>query len=178
MGTESETIDQPQLLNSKFPELNNIKIRKVSAGFDHTLIVTEDNKVYALGKGDSGQLGMGAKITLVTKPTLISSLVTQHIDIKDACCGGHHSLILSGSAYSSLIGSHNKNWWFISFSRWKCVFIWMEPIRRTWSVYFYSWIKMDRILFVIIFLISFLSRTWDSSKKEVHSNLNSLLSWQ
>jgi alpha-tubulin suppressor-like RCC1 family protein len=109
MGTESETIEQPQLLNTKFPELNNIKIRRVCAGFDHTLFVTEDNKVYALGRGDSGQLGMGAKVTLATKPTLISSLVTQHIDIKDACCGGHHSLILSGSVYLSLTENHDKN---------------------------------------------------------------------
>jgi alpha-tubulin suppressor-like RCC1 family protein len=97
MGSESDTIEQPELLNSKYSELNNIKIRSVSAGFDHTLIVSEDNKVYGLGKSESGQLGMGTKVTRVDKPTLISSLINHHIEVKEACCGGHHSLILSST---------------------------------------------------------------------------------
>jgi hypothetical protein len=102
MGTESEVVDQPELLNAKYPELNDIKIRMISAGFDHTLIVSEDNKVYALGRGNAGQLGMGKKVTHVTKPTLIASLVNHHIEIKEGCCGGHHSLLLShdGNVYS------------------------------------------------------------------------------
>lgn len=46
------------------------KIIAVSAGEDHTAFITEQGQLYAMGRNDYRQLGLG-DITFVTKPTLV-----------------------------------------------------------------------------------------------------------
>lgn len=52
-------IDSNEPLKIDYFSENNIRIRDISCGSHHTLVLTEDNKVYSWGKGSEGQLGHG-----------------------------------------------------------------------------------------------------------------------
>lgn len=50
------------------------KLKQISCGSSHTLVLTGDNEIYAFGGNDCGQLGTKAtedEVKLVNKPTLI-----------------------------------------------------------------------------------------------------------
>jgi alpha-tubulin suppressor-like RCC1 family protein len=53
------------------PTLNNVI--KIAAGHEHSLFLTADEKVYACGQNDQGQLGLG-HTNNVNIPTLVIDL--------------------------------------------------------------------------------------------------------
>jgi alpha-tubulin suppressor-like RCC1 family protein len=57
---------------TKIPNLQNIV--EVSVGFNHSLALTNDGRVYAFGKNDKGQLGINSKEDNIFEPTLIPGL--------------------------------------------------------------------------------------------------------
>ena len=63
-----------------------------SAGGQHSLILTESNKVYAFGNNNFGQLGLGIKDKVVSRPDIISSLRTSGVCA--IACGYSHSVAL------------------------------------------------------------------------------------
>ena len=74
-------------------------IKKIACGENHTMYLTTDGKVYACGKNDNGQLGIG-NTTDCYYPTEIISL--NSLIINDISCGWSHSLFLTntGRVYS------------------------------------------------------------------------------
>ncbi|KAL0478928.1 hypothetical protein AKO1_007824 [Acrasis kona] len=68
----------------------NGKVKKVSAGFDHTLILTTDGNIFACGSNSDGQLGLSAM-----EGTPWIQQVYLDFKIKDICCGGQHSIIVT-----------------------------------------------------------------------------------
>ena len=74
------------------------KINKISVGEMHCLLLTENGNVYSLGRGTSGELGLGSLITWQEVPTLIKigKIIT------DISAGSHYSIFVSsdGSVYT------------------------------------------------------------------------------
>ena len=79
-------------LNKKFGG-DNFKIKKVSSGKEHVLILTEPyGLVYSFGIGTRGQLGNGS-IESCYEPVLIDSFSR----VQDIECGGWHSTLIDES---------------------------------------------------------------------------------
>lgn len=78
----------------RFAPLDDIRVRAVASGCNaaHSIIITEDYKVYTLGRNEKGQLGTGDLETR-TQPYLLESL--KEINIVNASCGRNHTLLLS-----------------------------------------------------------------------------------
>ncbi|UPQ97120.1 chromosome condensation regulation protein [Chloropicon primus] len=74
--------------------LGNDIIIQVTSGEKHTLILTETNKVYAVGNGRYGQLGIGKSINFTSKPVPITTLPESHLVVK-VVAGGDHSLFIT-----------------------------------------------------------------------------------
>src|SRR5205814_1627054 len=82
------TIDQstPQLITA----LENIRIKKISCGGQHSILLNEDGMVYSFGYNYSGQLGLGNTIDQST-PQLIKT----NIRVIKISCVNYHSILLS-----------------------------------------------------------------------------------
>ena len=65
---------------------------KVSAGFEHTVVVSYTGKVYVFGRNTNGQLGIGPDTTSVATPTLLSSLSSNVVNA--IACGKYHTLVM------------------------------------------------------------------------------------
>jgi len=85
----------------RFGPLDSIKVRVVASGCNaaHSMIITEDFKVYALGRNEKGQLGTGDLETRST-PYLVESLKVHNV--VNASCGRNHTLLLTdrGTVYA------------------------------------------------------------------------------
>ncbi|KAF6027961.1 RCCD1 [Bugula neritina] len=79
--------------------LSNMKVRRVSCGKEHVVILTTLGHVYTFGGGSRGQLGHG-DLESLTEPRLVEAL--SGVFIVDAVAGGWHTLVLSdtGDVYS------------------------------------------------------------------------------
>ena len=87
--------NSPQLIS----DISNLTIGSVSAGYRHTLFLTDDGKVYSCGLNDDGQLGLGNDISYNT-PQLISDI--SNLTITAVSASADHSLFLThdGRVYS------------------------------------------------------------------------------
>lgn len=87
----------------------NISIRLLACGDAHTVFVTYNNYVYAMGANDNGQLGIDDPVRFKNSPVLIESIPAEGSDVHQIACGGNHSFLVCGSAgevYSWGEGSH------------------------------------------------------------------------
>ena len=104
---------------------NNLKIKKVSCGGYHTLVITDIDELYSFGKNIYGQCGYG-QLDNISTPKKIYFNENQNLKyennknviIIDIKCGGEHSLFLSsnknvyacGHGYLGQLGlGNNKN---------------------------------------------------------------------
>ncbi|CAF3463413.1 unnamed protein product [Rotaria socialis] len=80
------------------PSLDGYKWKKFAGGLHHTIGLTVDGKVYAMGRCHEGQLGIEGLTTHLDKPTLIPN-IPKAVDI---ACGNHVSFIIDekGKVYS------------------------------------------------------------------------------
>jgi E3 ubiquitin-protein ligase HERC4 len=69
-------------------------IIQVSCGYFSILMLTEDGRVYVMGKNSYGQLGLGSKLPS-NVPTYLQSL--QGIPIMQVAAGAYHSVVLTVS---------------------------------------------------------------------------------
>lgn len=90
-------------LLSKF---NNVK--SISGGQHHTIVLTNDNKVHAIGRKDYGRLGLGEVADHVAELTLIGSLSKQ--DITKVSCGESNSFAITkdGKVYVWGMGTSSQ----------------------------------------------------------------------
>lgn len=81
------------------------KLIRLSAGYHHSLAVTDTGRLYAWGTGDAGQLGLGLQKKRTNFPILIASVA--HARFVAISASEHHSVALTeeGHVYS---WGHNR----------------------------------------------------------------------
>ena len=104
---------------------NNLKIKKVSCGGYHTIVISDTDELFSFGKGIYGQCGYGQQENISTPKKVyfnenqnLKYENDKNIKISDIKCGGEHSLFLSsnnnlyvcGHGYLGQLGlGNNKN---------------------------------------------------------------------
>ncbi|KAG5680923.1 hypothetical protein PVAND_010399 [Polypedilum vanderplanki] len=99
-----------------FPVLTKIKdAKKIAGGQHHTIVLTNDNQVYSIGRKEYGRLGLGDVQDDVAELTHITALKDKKI--VDISCGAENTLALSedgklyvfGSGTSSTLGTGSED---------------------------------------------------------------------
>ncbi len=103
---EDICISTPTLI----PTLNNII--QVSIGFSHCLFLTENGKVYSVGKNIYGQLGLGYSCHSVS----IHNLIHELNDIVSISAGLDYSLALDIKGNVYIFGRTLHNWNFVNLN--------------------------------------------------------------
>ncbi|ETV99813.1 hypothetical protein H310_07854 [Aphanomyces invadans] len=95
-----------KVLVTSFP--SSICVTSLSCGWKHSLIATQDGRVFAWGKGRHGELAMGPTATEAMVPTRIESLAPQ--TIHRVFCGWQHSVFLTalGDVWTSGSNKHGQ----------------------------------------------------------------------
>ena len=83
-----------------------LKVKAVSCGESHTVIITVDNNLYSFGNNASGQLGLG-NTDNKNVPTLVTT-IPDSLKVKAVSCGDNHTVIITedGNLYS--FGLNNR----------------------------------------------------------------------
>ncbi|XP_060578090.1 protein RCC2-like [Ruditapes philippinarum] len=78
----------------RIADFSDVKIRTIVSGCcsTHSFLIDTEGKVYAFGRNEKGQLGVG-NLNRVDKPTIVDCL--SGYNIVDAACGRNHSLFLT-----------------------------------------------------------------------------------
>ena len=88
LGDNSKT-DKDNPIQIKFAN----KIVKIAVGYEHTLALDETGKVWAWGKNNAGQLGLGLSAGTTSK--VVPTLVPELTNIKHIACGRESSFAIS-----------------------------------------------------------------------------------
>lgn len=92
-----------------FPILSSYtNVKKIVGGLHHTIVLTNDNKVHAIGRKDYGRLGLGELENDVDVLTCIGALEKQ--DIADITCGESNSFAITkdGKVYVWGMGTNSQ----------------------------------------------------------------------
>jgi regulator of chromosome condensation len=83
-------------------------VKSIAGGQHHTIVLTNDSKVHAIGRRDYGRLGLGNVADDVTTLTPIPAL--QKLDVVDINCGDCNAFALTkdGKVYVWGIGSNSQ----------------------------------------------------------------------
>eukprot|EP00163_Fabomonas_tropica_P005620 TRINITY_DN1520_c0_g1_i3.p1 TRINITY_DN1520_c0_g1~~TRINITY_DN1520_c0_g1_i3.p1 ORF type:complete len:1436 (-),score=300.40 TRINITY_DN1520_c0_g1_i3:113-4420(-) len=120
LGVGPEELSSLQPVPVQLPLENGDAILRVACGAHHTLVLTDNGFVYAFGRNDCGQLGIGkAGKDPVFTPTLVkpvfeqgpgASPATQTVEllVTDISCGSNHSAIITSTGDVFCFGS-NEN---------------------------------------------------------------------
>ena len=106
-GSQHDFNIVPTLLN----ELSHLRVKKISAGANHVLALTDDGEVYAWGCGEQGQLGrrvLERHKRLALHPTRITPRRHRfHGGIISMVCGSYHSFLLAADGTVFSVGLNN-----------------------------------------------------------------------
>nr|QBK90288.1 MAG: F-box and regulator of chromosome condensation repeat protein [Pithovirus LCPAC102] len=92
----------------------NIRVKKVSHGVNHTIIIDKNDVLWSLGFGNVGQLGLGNNID---NKNIYTKLKFEH-KVKSVSCGFEHNMLIDENdelwgfgynAYGQLGLGHNEN---------------------------------------------------------------------
>ncbi|OQR87784.1 RCC1 and BTB domain-containing protein [Achlya hypogyna] len=86
------------------PPLDTETVVHVACGYYHTMALTQTGKLYAFGRNDFGQLGLGHKQNM-HKPSLVGTLAD--FTIVDVACGCYHTLALRDNGVVYPFGRNN-----------------------------------------------------------------------
>jgi len=82
------------------PYFANIRLSSVAVGSGHSLFLSVDGQVYAVGRGDDGRLGLGDTLWR-HEPQKINYFTDHGIIVENIACGSYHSCALSnGTLYT------------------------------------------------------------------------------
>jgi len=100
LGTFEDNLE-PVVIES----LKGKRIVKVSAGEQHSLVLTEFGDLFCWGRGREGQLGQGDRKNLES-PQFVTAL--KHERIVKADCGSYHTIVVSDTGKCYVFGKMNK----------------------------------------------------------------------
>jgi RCC1 and BTB domain-containing protein len=90
---------------TKLKALNDIKIKMISCGFNHSMALTENGCVYSWGFNEFGQLGIGnTKDSNIPKQIEIKDIIIDKIT-----CGAIHSLLLTNNGVIYAFGGNFRS---------------------------------------------------------------------
>ena len=78
------------------------KIKEISSGFGHVMVLTEDNMLYGMGANDYGQLGLKRYVYGVPELTYIRN------NVSNVSCGESFTMIIDSSGTVSGTGDNSK----------------------------------------------------------------------
>ncbi|XP_036362484.1 regulator of chromosome condensation isoform X1 [Octopus sinensis] len=79
----------------------------IGGGMHHTVALSSDGKVYVLGRGDYGRLGLGEAVTLANQPTRVEALKDKVIKIS-AAGSVSYGITSDGKLYAWGMGTNNQ----------------------------------------------------------------------
>lgn len=100
IGNKSELLYQ--LTPHRFEKFDFEKIKAISCGCEHSLVLSECGHVYGWGDNRDNQLGLDSNICIYEPQLLVTDV--KFIKIS---CGSHHSLLLSESGIIYSFGRNN-----------------------------------------------------------------------
>ena len=81
--------DKNSLLAPKLIEaIHSIPMKQSACGFYHSLLITNEGKVYSFGANSKGELGLSN-----TRSTFIPTIIPHLEDSAEVACGWAHSLL-------------------------------------------------------------------------------------
>ena len=87
---------------------NSLKIMDVACGWNHNLVLSTDDKVYAFGKNDYGQCGVELDENVnMTTPVLVQGL--DGVKVMKIRCGANHSVVQGKDGKWFMFGKNDKN---------------------------------------------------------------------
>ncbi|KAL9645639.1 hypothetical protein ABK040_003373 [Willaertia magna] len=108
IGAEGlEEIHTPEAL--KNPVWNNAKVEKVAYGYYHSIVLTDEGKIYGTGQNSRKQLGLkDSEVYTAYQSLKINDFCNEKI--KDIACGVFHSLCVTkdGNLYGCGADSNNE----------------------------------------------------------------------
>lgn len=107
--SNEKSVKTPKLISS----ICDIHIVHVCAGSNHSMLITEDGKMYAFGNNWDGQCGLGKQMKEVSTPTIVK--MPDSIFVSYAECGSNVSVILSsnGTVFSCGYSSNNGHGYIV-----------------------------------------------------------------
>ena len=102
LGVDStSSVFVPQLVQLGKDAGRKRKVKNVSCSYYHSIILCEDGDMYAFGRNDFGQLGIGDTADRKT-PTRIDTSVLHGAGVKAFSCGQYHTLVVTarGAMYA------------------------------------------------------------------------------
>ena len=106
-GAWKRVFAQPQFDDLSMNE--NLSITQIKCGMLHSLVLADNGTVYAFGKNDSGQCGLGYVSKKENAVKIITSLITENVRITAIDCGQHHSLAIDEDDNLWCFGSNEHN---------------------------------------------------------------------
>ncbi|XP_063681179.1 X-linked retinitis pigmentosa GTPase regulator-like isoform X2 [Bolinopsis microptera] len=101
----NESTDDEVLTPFLLPTLSGILVKRLSCGVEHSLVLGHCGDVYLWGGGSEGQLGMGANVSELLKPTVLQFTDEK---IKDASCGYYHTGLVTQSGKVFTFGENDN----------------------------------------------------------------------
>jgi len=105
-------VDTPQSTPQEIKYLfdNDIKITQIACGYQQTMFLASDGKVYGVGKNNYGQLGLGySDETPQTTPQEITFFNEIGITITQVVCGEYHTIFLGSDGKVYSVGRNNNH---------------------------------------------------------------------
>ncbi|DAZ94789.1 TPA: hypothetical protein N0F65_002402 [Lagenidium giganteum] len=102
LGTENAGVTSTPVLIDR--PLDSMMVSRVACGYYHSIALTVEGRLYAFGRNDHGQLGLGHN-QHVRKPALIEALCK--VRVADVACGCYHTLALSEEGRVYPFGRNN-----------------------------------------------------------------------
>lgn len=82
----------------------DLKVQKLDAGKNHSVILTDQGFLYCFGEDNLGQLGLRRQKKIVEKPTIVSYMT--HKSVTNVACGTFHTVILIDPYYVFTTGNN------------------------------------------------------------------------
>lgn len=89
MGIVNNMLHIKTFENISYPKDFKLPPKNVASGVGHTLIIDDENNVWALGDNSYGQLGLSEPCRKTE-----SMILVKDIKAKNICCGAYHSILI------------------------------------------------------------------------------------
>lgn len=106
LGSDSSILTKPQPLVGEDPA-TPLRFSKIACGGMHTAGIDMDGNLWCWGRADSGQTGSGKWVFSYFPGLVYPKRVSNISDVRDVCCGGFHTVVLTASGRALAMGKED-----------------------------------------------------------------------